>query len=222
MVTITCYSDIPGWGDFHRCHTRLVSQLPANATILEVGAGFGRGTWTLLDVMSEAMRLTVVDSFKLSSQHLWQQFCKNGSALTLDRSSTTQFDEMTADFSQKELFLQSVSQHRNYSQIEKVYAITSDFYMGFNRQPVFDLVFLDGSHEFDVVRRELEYFKHSTLLTGHDYINEDCVDVKRAVDDFMLHNPNKTFVYYPIDDVYVIHNTNFKFCKTSEPLSDSR
>lgn len=218
MIAISKHSDIPGWGDFHHCYRQLIAQLPENAAILEIGAGFGRGTWTFLDVMKPTQTLTVLDSFKLSSQHLWQQFCINGSELTLDVNSVAEFERLTAQCTQRELFTQSVSQHRNYSQIKRVYAIASDLYMGFNQLSRFDLVFLDGAHEYDVVSRELDYFKHSFLLAGHDYDNNDCDDVKRAVNDFMVKNTNKTIAFYPQEDVYVIHDREFKLCETSEPL----
>ena len=222
MITINKHSDIPGWGNFHRCYAQLIACLPTNAAILEVGAGFGRGTWTFLDVLTPQMTLRVVDSFKLSSWHLWVQATQNGSELTLDQLAIDQFAAMTATHSQKDLFFQSVSQHPNRSQLEKVYAITSDFYMAFKRPAVFDLVFLDGAHDYATVSKELNYFKQSTLLAGHDYANQDCADVKQAVDDFLLNNPNKRFTYYHDEDIFVIHEQEFELCKTSEPLVDSR
>lgn len=218
MIAISKHSDIPGWGDFHHCYRQLLAQLPDNATILEVGAGFGRGTWTFLDCMRQDMTLSVVDSFKNNSLTLLTHAFKTGSDISLNSKNLELFKDMSLYLTQKEIFLKNIAMHEQCSKLKKVHAISSEMYIGFKCPATFDLVFLDGSHEYDAVGRELDYFKDSTLLTGHDYDNEDCDGVKRAVDDFMLKNPNKTIAFYPQEDVYVIHDKEFKLCKTSEPL----
>lgn len=58
-----------------------------------------------------------------------------------------------------------------------------------NIVPNADLIYIDGSHDYDAVMQDLkDYYPKAPVLFGDDYLNMD-FDVKKAVDDFsMIHN----------------------------------
>lgn len=205
MIKINCYSDIPGWGNFTKVYKELVSFLPNNASILEIGVGFGRGTWAMLDAIKEGMTFEVVDSFKEDPYKLWLHALETECFLTLNKESIELFETATKNNSQKDLFLNNIQQHRKYSQLKSVHDMPSEMYIESDIRSNFDLVFLDGLHSYNTIVKELNYFKNCSYLTGHDYGNPDCPDVKVAVDEFMKSNKDKTLQIYKKNNIFVIH-----------------
>ena len=206
MVTITRYSDIPGWGDFNQIYKEFISVLPNNATVLELGVGFGRGTWAMLDALQRGITLQVLDSFEKNTPELWDNSLQFGSTLTLSSEDAAQFATLSNTYSHHDIFLYSVNQHNNISQLTTVHSISSELYIENNNTAAFGLVFLDADHSYESVKQQLNYFKDCSLLTGHDYGSNGCPDVKLAVDDFLLENPTKLLHVYTDIEVFVIYN----------------
>lgn len=55
--------------------------------------------------------------------------------------------------------------------------------------PILDFVFIDGNHQYEYVKRDLELYwpliKHGGIMCGHDYTdNADTCQVMRAVTEF--------------------------------------
>jgi hypothetical protein len=204
---MTRYTDVPGWGNFLFVYRELLSAVPENGNILEIGAGFGRGTWTLLDSMKDGMTLFVVDSFKIETTDLWENFIEAGHRLvTLNENAVAAYEEMTKICTHKEMFLHNVSQHVRYAQLQKIYHMTSKTYMLDNNRRVFDLVFLDGNHSYETVKEELEYFKNSSIISGHDYNNETWPGVVQAVNEFVNSNSDRYLKVYKENEVFSIFN----------------
>lgn len=206
MVTITCYSDIPGWGDFNQIYKEFISVLPDNATVLELGVGFGRGTWAMLDALQRGITLQVLDSFEKTTSELWVNSLQFGSTLTLSSDDAAQFETLSNTYLHHDIFLYSVNQHSNIGQLTTVHSMSSELYVENTNSAVFDLVFLDADHSYESVTQQLNYFKDCPLLTGHDYGSDGCPDVKLAVDDFLLENPTKSLYVYTEKEVFVIYS----------------
>jgi len=205
MVKMTCYSDVPGWGDFPIVYRDLVASLPANASILELGVGFGRGTWTMLDAMTDTMSLYIIDSFNaVDTVDLWENYFETGSPVTLSRENILEYGNMTKIYNHYEIFLHNICQHTRYSQIQAIHAISSDEYIASNFKNDFDLVFLDGEHSYEAVKQELEYFKNSGIISGHDYNIETWPGVIQAVTEFLDSNPDRYLKVYEENEVFVI------------------
>ena len=55
-----------------------------------------------------------------------------------------------------------------------------------------DLLFVDGDHEYESVKRDLELFgeniKQGGFLTAHDYGNDGLPGVKKAIDEYIDHH----------------------------------
>lgn len=211
MPIVTKYTDVPGWSDFFYIHKRIIEFLPDNANILEVGVGFGRSTWTLLDCMKTNMKLSILDSFERDSFSFWQHSVEINCFSTLDEENTKQLAVLSQQLSQQELFLHFIKQHPSYSKLEAVYSMTSKEYMNKKYNSNYDLVFLDGDHSYNTVKQELNFFKNCRVIAGHDYKNYDTPGVTAAVDDFLIQNPNRKFAYNEENLVFLIHQSDDHF-----------
>ena len=205
MNNITQYTDIPGYGNFDKIYKELVLSLPDNASILELGVAFGRGTWAMLDAMRGDMSLCVLDSFHDTSSGLLHWITSWGNTGTMCISDFEMFKSLSMIDSHREMFLRTISQHSKYHQLQTVYTMPSELYISSKYPTTYDLVFLDGDHSYESVKNELEYFKDCTIITGHDYNNvEFWPDVKIAVDEFMANHPNRSIRIHEEHMVYVI------------------
>lgn len=203
MIEISRYSDIPGWGNFNLIYAELVSTLPPDASILEVGVGYGRGTWAMLDAMTEHMTLDVIDV--LNSDGMYKTVLRDGSfPRTLTPKNYKKLSKMLPSTSQKEVFMNIISQHPKFSQLKHVHAMLSSDYISQNNRNNFDLVFLDADHFYEAVAPELEYFKDCTVITGHDY-NSSHPGVIKAVSEFLEIHKDRTLKVFHNESVFVIN-----------------
>jgi hypothetical protein len=202
MIEIIKYSDIPGLGNFNLIYEELVSNLPPNASILEVGVGYGRGTWAMLDAMTEHMTLDVIDV--LNSDGLSKTAFRDGSfPRTLTPKNYKRLSKIMSSTSQKEVFMNIISQHPKFSQLKHVHAMLSSDYISQNNRNNFDLVFLDGDHSYKTVSQELEYFKDCTVITGHDY-NSRHPGVIKAVSKFLEIHKDRKLTTFDDECVFII------------------
>ena len=207
MLKFYSYHGVPGWSDFYVQFEEIFAELPSNADILELGCGFGRGTWTMLEFMRPSMSLYVLDFFEMTTYILWDDFLKSGSELTLTDEEILAFEEMLLVKNHQEVFRYNIMQHPRSPQLKDIYAMTSQTYMSENKRNNYDLVFIDGTHTYDVLSTELEFFKDCTLLTGHDYDNPDHPDVRAAVQDFMTKHKDRSLQIYEDQEIFVIRKT---------------
>lgn len=63
--------------------------------------------------------------------------------------------------------------------------------------PPVDFVYIDGSHEYENVRKDIEYFYEvsQSLVGGHDYYSKP--GVRRAVDEFVVRHKLKLHTKKP-------------------------
>jgi hypothetical protein len=199
MIKISKYSDIPGWGDFLSIYKELLFTLPTDASILEIGVGYGRGTWAMLDAMTDNMSLCVLDVF--TCNHLYKEILRHGTFPRKPKDNFARHISTLSRSSQKEMFINNISQHPRFPQLKNVYEMPSSGYVFQNNRSNFDMVFLDGDHSYETVAQELEYFKDCTLITGHDI---DFPGVESAVDSFLKKYPDRTFTVFEKEYVFVI------------------
>ena len=205
MYKINQYTDIPGFGHFGDIYKELLWSLPDDANILEVGVGFGKGTWAMLDAMRKDMSLCVLDSFHNDSYELFNfAVLAHGGTDNVNISDYETFIVFSKIYSQRDMFLRCVSQHSKYHQLKTIYTMSSELYISSKHPTTYDLVFLDGDNSYEAVKEELEYFKYCGVISGHNYNNLGCPGVKQAVDEFMADHTDRSLYIYEEHMVYVI------------------
>tara|TARA_R110000868_G_scaffold5780_4_gene33914 strand:+ start:2013 stop:2636 length:624 start_codon:yes stop_codon:yes gene_type:complete len=179
-VIIKTPMDIPGETQSlqHEWYKRVRSWHADSANILEIGCAFGRSTWGWLDVMDKTNdRLDVVDTLTYPDYRF------------NTHSNSKQILKDIKEYSQEDIFYYTVGQHKNYNKITNLHNMTSFKFMKKFKDKTYDIVFLDGSHDYKTVNRELNNFKGARVICGDDFSYEHH-DVINAVTDFYKANNN--------------------------------
>lgn len=187
------YSEqIPGWFDFSDIYDSLVARAGDGAVFVEVGAYLGRSSLYLASRIKQSgktIRLYVVDRWDgyvygedeaeaLQTPHVFDQFVRN---VRLSRVEDVIYPLKMESSEAAHLF----------------------------EDGTLDFVFLDADHGYEAVDRDLQAWfpkvKRRGVLGGHDYLNADFPDVRRAADDFFQQQQ------LPLQ----IHGTSFLVVKPS-------
>lgn len=157
FLKITEPTDIPGWTHNwqHDYFPTLLQKLPYNSTLLEVGCGYGRSTWAWLDHLPNNFKLDILDNFTLESIN---------------------------EVKHKDYFYKVLNQHFNSNLVRNIFH--TDYYTWKQENKlIYDLVYLDSDHSYEIVKDQLEYFKDTPILCGDDYEYKH-PGVVQAVDEF--------------------------------------
>lgn len=163
---ITKYT-VPGWIKDKECDliTELVSSLPDNAKILEIGTAFGKSTLSILDGMKPGQRLDVCD---LWDPGHWHDMVTNGEAESTvfgDKEIIKAAVENIRKHGIRNTWEGHVMPHQNSNLIRTIFQQRSATLIDID----YDLVFLDGDHTYDNLSLELEKFKNVPILCGDDF-----------------------------------------------------
>lgn len=163
------YESIPGWFDFQEVYDRALSEVPRGGVFVEVGAWLGRSTAYLAGGLRErGDPLHVVDTWKGSPDIPYMQQVVRDSGGSLFPQFMENMNRLALADVVKPLCMPSV-----------------DAAERFENESV-DFVFLDGSHRYEDVVRDLSVWlaklKPGGILAGHDF-HPLWPDVLRAVHD---------------------------------------
>ncbi|MCX5815078.1 MAG: glycosyltransferase [Proteobacteria bacterium] len=154
---------------------RLIKLLPNSAKILEIGSYRGRST----NAIGYAMRDTGMELYCLD---VWRDFMEQG----IRQLDATADLLPHSDFAIFEDFLRNVEQFGDKIRILR--GSTAQF-AGILPELFFDLIFVDGAHDYENVRRDitaaLKCIKPGGIICGHDY-HTGGVDVIRAVHELIF------------------------------------
>jgi hypothetical protein len=174
---------VPGWINNSQCDliTDLISSLPDNAKILEIGTAFGRSSCSILDGMKSSQTLDICD---LWDNNHWTDMAND----TSYAKSTLFGDSDVVDTALKNLVQHGirktweshVSQHQNANLIRNVFQQTSMSLVDTD----YDLVFLDGEHSYSNLSNELRKFENVPIICGDDFSYHIGDEVIKAVIDF--------------------------------------
>ncbi len=148
----------------------LAKKAKKHHTIVEIGSYHGRSTRAMAD--NSQAKIYAVDDF-LGPR-----------------------DKTITPLPHLELFIGNMNDHVQSGKVQIVVANTNDL----PELPRPDMVFIDGSHQYNDVVHDINYWKERILpgglICGHDYTNIE--DVKRAVDEVLpkARVAHKTSIWY--------------------------
>jgi len=184
---------IPGWNskeilDVISYHASLV---PANGTILELGALFGRSTYALAHNKHESVSLTVIDCWPtiFMRNHVQVNY-HDGEAGSSELELLNSKLQKDPDRLESKDFIEL---HKTY--VGKIQNI--NFLHGFTNMnnttfPMYDFIFHDAGHFYEDVYADLVHWFPKLKVEGNlildDYDTHNFPDLVRAVDKFVEEN----------------------------------
>jgi predicted O-methyltransferase YrrM len=182
LTRLVPYAELPGWMNLEELEW-LVEQASQHQRIVELGSHLGRSTLALAE--NTEGKVWAIDLWKpwrdnslTSSTDLYEKFCAN----LKDAISSGKVTPIVSDHAETENF-------------------PPEWLTGPNDLKP-DMVFVDGDHSYEAVRRDIETWRHRLapggLLCGHDY---DWPSVGRAVKEAFPEVqvvPSTSIWFYPI------------------------
>lgn len=166
---INTYMDIPGQTNKYNLDNifEIADVVKNNAKgdkvkILEIGCAWGRSTWALMDAFEDCEH-HIIENWAYAHHSNYNQVITEHHSYQLLKNKGIDIQN------QKKVWKFFVSKHKNYKNITTMNSMSSDDYISAFKDNEFDFVFLDGSHNYKTVIRELYYFGSATVLYGDDY-----------------------------------------------------
>lgn len=173
-------SNIPGWtspSDLTVLH-KLAGLVPQNGSIIEIGCFLGRSTDALFYGKHPSVEMTVIDTFQSSGDY------ETDKDIFEVKTSKEGFKYVAA-FGNKDLY--SVAQHLTKLtgnwQTGFKYCVSNEVSNGINlykedfnnvklKPSGYDLAFIDASHDFENVTKDIARFigNQNTLIVGDDFL----------------------------------------------------
>lgn len=176
--------NIHGWCNFYDLYSKMLDKLPNNFSFAEIGVWKGR-----------SLAYFVVESIKRNKQgHIYAIDHWLGSKEHLNQQDPSFEPSLVGNpDGLYELFLNNVSPIRDKINIIREQSVEAS--KQFDDLSL-DAIFIDASHEYEDVLKDLEAWypkkKEQGFFCGHDY---DWPGVKKAVDEF---SSNRSLLAMPI------------------------
>ena len=169
------YNDIEGWFDFEDVYTDMVEKAEENSHFVEVGAWLGKSTSYMAVEIANSNK-----NIKFDAVDTWEGSDEDGHKNYINGLQTTLYEKFLDN-------IKSISSYINpikgfSTEISKTYEDNS-----------LDFVFLDASHDYENVKKDIESWypkvKSTGYIAGHDY-NEEGIEgtewlgVVKAVNEF--------------------------------------
>jgi beta-1,4-mannosyl-glycoprotein beta-1,4-N-acetylglucosaminyltransferase len=170
------YNKIEGWFNFQDIYTAAVNRFESGSHFVEIGSWLGCSTsYMAVEIINSGkdIKFDCIDPWNGSdggNESLYSDDLKK-----LRDKNTTLYDEFTRNI---ELVKDYVNPIKSYS-----YECVNNY-----ENNSIDFLFIDGSHEYEPVKRDLEEWyckvKDNGIIAGHDFMFIDCPGVYNAVNDF--------------------------------------
>tara|TARA_B100001248_G_C27240075_1_gene388945 strand:+ start:60 stop:686 length:627 start_codon:yes stop_codon:yes gene_type:complete len=160
-------NDVPGFTSTlqHQYYKKLVQQLPQSPKVLEIGCAFGRSTWAWLDFLPLTSEFYILDTFE--NNNVWLPDQADGIQIPADANNFVK-SAFKDGYSHYEIFNYIIAQHKNFSIIKKIIKNTYHDAKVYLKNLNFDLVYLDGDHNYFEVLDQLLFFDNIPILCGDD------------------------------------------------------
>jgi len=184
---------IPGWNSSQILDviSAYASNVPDNGNILELGALFGRSTYSLGHNKRDSVRLTVIDIWSriLLSNHTEVNYHDG-------RAGVTELALLSSKLRPNPGRLESI----DFVDLHKSYVgdiVNAEFIQGLTSMdnenfPMFDFIFHDAGHSYEDVYADLVHWFPKLKVEGNlildDYDTHNFPDLIRAVDKFVEEN----------------------------------
>lgn len=185
--------DVPGFNNKQHLDAleKYASKIPEGSKVLEIGVGWGGSTWSLLDSLPKGCELYSCDTFAMNDIQLKQHHCNGVLKKHSHNSAIVYAMDLYMKRDQRACFDWCVGQHPRYkTTLKGVFQERSLDVL--ERDNVWDLVYLDGWHQYENVKRELNLLANTKYICGDDYhpVHPGC---KQAIDEFIQSNPDRDF-----------------------------
>jgi cephalosporin hydroxylase len=164
------FQNIEGWFSFPNLYTNIVKLVPNNSHFVEVGTWYGRS--------AAYMAVEIVNSnknIKFDCVDTWIGSDEEAHKKEIDVINNTLYDS----------FLKNIEPVKDYINPIRMDSIKASFLYPDNS---LDFVFIDASHDYENVKKDLEAWypkvKSGGIFAGHDYVDV-WKGVIQAVDEFL-------------------------------------
>ena len=168
MITVTSRKDFL---------VELNKLIPQESSCVELGVYEGQFSRMILDVINPK-QLVLVDPYIMNNDKTYGEKLNYSPTAY---STEDGYQELIRKFT-NEIYSGQVSVIRKYS-----YEVVK-----FVPDNIYDVIYLDGSHLYFDVKKDLDEWlpkvKDNGFICGHDYIDFECFGVKEAVNDFCKEN----------------------------------
>lgn len=174
------YQNIQGWFDFQELYKDVVKSMPSGSKFVEIGTWKGASTAFLgVEIFNSRKHITIdaIDSFEGSLEH----------------GDIQNFYEETK---------QNLKPLIDRGVIKLIQGYSHDVVSQYDDNSI-DFLFLDASHEYEDVKRDIELWlpkvKSGGIFAGHDY-DPHWLGVVKAVNEVLgkenILNKNSAFIYF--------------------------
>jgi hypothetical protein len=187
------YMDIPGQTKFDNLNpiieiaAAIKSYSVKKPKVLEIGCAWGRSTWAILDAFKDC-EYHVLDWWGYVEQRQINQI-KN------HKIYPYLVENKIDIYNHKDVWQFNMKHHKHFDSIHTINSMSSLQYINTGLENEFDFVFFDGSHEYDVVCKELEYFNASLVMYGDDYHPRELGVMKSVHDFYYKHVKNNSLTH---------------------------
>ena len=158
--------DIPGWmqPDELKIIATVASMIPNNGHFVEIGAWCGRSTWNILNNLSSSSTLHVVDDW----EYLYSR-AQRADNIYYDGSEENK--EICNKLAVANNFNTRICFDYFIPQPQPGLIINAVSSVDYTHNFLPDAVFLDGSHQFDIVDRDINVYLQyeNCLIFGHNF-----------------------------------------------------
>lgn len=194
------YTEVPGWFDFEDMYNNAIANSKDGDTLVELGSFLGKSTCYMMEKILESkkdLKFYCVDVFKITPDG------RNGEdgAMPWNQSSN-EWVKQNGEEALYEGFLKNVNSSIASSALTGHFREDSANAARHFENDSVNFVFIDASHRFENVLRDLENWypkiKKGGMLAGHDYGHSGDSEVAQAVKFFcnkynLKHDHNYSF-----------------------------